>query len=173
MSYFSPDSRSYFNSASHYSSSYYNDMYRSFNNLRQSQASIYQQPLYVSTIPFSLMHKTSSYIERPNYESTKRTSSTSRLTTSSRPVDIHDSGNKNQVNTYNNTNGFDNQANGVEIAKKREGEIFLFYFKFYLLWIKYMPWFLSFTSTEIHGFHFWPERYEPITTFAERSCDRL
>jgi len=53
--------------------------------------------------------------------------------TSSRPVDIHDSVSKNQANTYNNTNGFENQANGVEIAKKREGEIFFVLFGILLI----------------------------------------
>jgi len=75
------------------------------------------------------MHKTSSYADRPKYDSTKRTSSTSRLATSSRTsTDELDSQSKNSVNTHTNVKSYDEQNNGVviPISKKREGKYFFF-----------------------------------------------
>lgn len=135
MSYFSPESRSYFNSASHYSnqhgtSSYYSDMYRSFTNLRTQQPIFYQQPLYISTVPVSYIKKpTYDRFDSPRYDSSKRTSSTGRL--GGRYGDNQtDSKSSITSSRYSsNANSFDdadNAAVNIPVSKKREG-IFILY----------------------------------------------
>ena len=126
MSFYNPD-RSYFNSASHYmsshannqhsSSSYYNDMYRSYTNLRQPP-SIYQQPLYVSTIPFSLLKKPLLSHE------TKRTSSTSRLSSlrpAENPVDSKSSLASSRYSSNANSFEEESPSSAHVSTKKRDG----------------------------------------------------
>ena len=132
MSYFSPESRSYFNSASHYSnqhgtSSYYSDMYRSFTNLRSQQPIFYQQPLYISTVPISYLKKpTYDRFDSPRYDSSKRTSSTGRL--GSRYGESQSTDSKSSITSSrysSNANSFDDAAVSIPISKKREGNFFL------------------------------------------------
>lgn len=121
MPYFNPDSRSYYNTASHYSSSssYYNDMYRSFTNLRHSHS--YHQPLYISTLPYTLLKKPC-LGDSPKYDS-KRTCSTSRLYTprfnESQNLDSKSSFDSSR---YSSTiNNYDGSASVNIPIKKREG----------------------------------------------------
>jgi hypothetical protein len=123
MSYFSPADRSYYSSSSysHVSSTtnYYNDMYRSFKNLNQPA---YHQPLYVSTVPYSVLRRPS-YDRYESPKPARAASSMSRLY-AQRPKTVETK--STYDSTYSSTTTcekFDeNDAPGVTLPiKKREG----------------------------------------------------
>lgn len=126
MSYFSPADRSYYTSSSSYShtsstSNYYNDMYRSFKNLNQQA---YQQPLYVSTIPYSILRRPS-YDRFDNSSKTRAASSMSRLYNRPKTVETkstYDSTYSSTTTCNDNCQCEDNERSGVSLPiKKREG----------------------------------------------------
>jgi hypothetical protein len=145
MSFYHYPERSYFNTASHYltshaynynhhhhhnTSSYYNDMYRSFTNLRSQPLVTYHQPLYISTIPFSLLKK-SDFCKQNNCKTnnmedqSKGTNSSSRLSSHSRSGNslantIDSKLSLSSTRYLSNANSFEDEIESIP-AQKREG----------------------------------------------------